>query len=57
MLHYELRYFEGDRVIAIHGFRARGDEMAVALASDVAGRLAMELWCGARRVKSFPARS
>ena len=44
------------RFIGFEEIEAADDVEAVRIAQEHAGRHALELWCGPRRIKSFPAR-
>lgn len=43
------------RFVGFEEIEAGDDVEAVRIAQAFAGRHALELWCGARKIKSFPA--
>lgn len=45
----------GGKFVGFEEFDAEDDDVAVAQAEAFAGPQALELWCGKRKVRSFPA--
>jgi hypothetical protein len=55
MRDYRLYFFEGpDRIVRTKEFEAENDSAAIAAVRETAYSVAVELWCDARWVRSFP---
>jgi hypothetical protein len=55
MAYYRLYFVRDGHFVRFEEILAEDDVQAVRTAGSSAGALGLELWCGRRRVKSFPS--